>query len=556
MDNPRRSRTARGPKFPHTAIIRAPGLFCMQYGLQELSESLDVPVGTLRDWIAAGLPHQQDRTGAKRIWIVGTDLADWMTAIRHARSKHGRRMADDEAYCMKCRRRVEMLGPFRDQLDGERLDRAGHCTQCGSEIHRSFAHKDGQPVLKSAPVTASPSERVQGRRPVSRENFLLVEAYLQQRLSSNYSPKTCSRYASYLRHLLLWVGEHPLCAAHTREPDFFEYLEIARQDGSAGPLAHATQKKIIGLAHEFFLWLKTEHPRQTRRLPIAWIHRIRSSRSKSLGPRPSGAAAVATATASERAAVTEAEIQAIAQLIIPQEELTLRRDQAAACFLYASGMRAGAFSTMPIAAFDLATLKVAQLSSLGVETKNGKNAVTTLLPIPALMGVIRRWDEFVRGQLPEHAMWFTPIRGHWGNLQLTADKPGRSRHTQLRKALRNVYAHAGLPYRHPHAHRHGHATFGLQHSSSLADYKAVSQNLMHADLFTTDRTYAVFASEDVHHRIHDLLNPARISTSNGRAAEEHPAGGELANAQVMAQLALLGKELQEIKHHMRLGDQG
>jgi len=137
--------------------------------------------------------------------------------------------------------------------------------------------------------------------------------------------------------------------------------------------------------------------------------------------------------------------------------------------------------------------------------------VISLLPLPELIRVIRSWDQFVRSSLPLTAAWFAPVRNDWGVKRLSPEPPAESRQHQLLKGLRRLCARAGSPYYHPHAHRHGQATWGLPQAQSLGDDKAISQNLMHGDLFTTDRTYSLFTSEDVHPRIQALgaTAPAR-----------------------------------------------
>ena len=67
-------------------------------------------------------------------------------------------------------------------------------------------------------------------------------------------------------------------------------------------------------------------------------------------------------------------------------------------------MWAGAFSTLPIAAVDLPNQTIKQLTSLGVETKNGKSATTYLLDIPELLAIVEQWDSFIRTQLALTAM--------------------------------------------------------------------------------------------------------------------------------------------------------
>ena len=58
------------------------------------------------------------------------------------------------------------------------------------------------------------------------------------------------------------------------------------------------------------------------------------------------------------------------------ERLLEQRDQAAAAFLFLSGMRIDAFVSLPIRGVDLVRMRVQQLPKLGVRTKNNKAAIT------------------------------------------------------------------------------------------------------------------------------------------------------------------------------------
>ncbi len=73
----------------------------------------------------------------------------------------------------------------------------------------------------------------------------------------------------------------------------------------------------------------------------------------------------------------------------------------------------------------------------------------------------------------------------WGEQKLSSAEPGQHRSQALNKRLRVLYQAAGLPYKSAHKFRHGHAVYGLQHAKMMADYKAVSMNLMHANLQVT-----------------------------------------------------------------------
>ena len=65
-------------------------------------------------------------------------------------------------------------------------------------------------------------------------------------------------------------------------------------------------------------------------------------------------------------------------------------------FWFLSGIRIGAFVSLPLAAIDIDNLKIKQWPKLGVRTKFKKHATTFLLNIPELPGVVLGWDQEVR----------------------------------------------------------------------------------------------------------------------------------------------------------------
>jgi len=169
--------------------------------------------------------------------------------------------------------------------------------------------------------------------------------------------------------------------------------------------------------------------------------------------------------------------------------------------LFLSGARASAVATLPISAVDIPGKSLRQWPELGVATKNGKRATTFLLPIPELLSIAKTWDDVVRSKLPSTAPWYAPISVHWGGQSLDESEPGKNRHQALDKRLRKLFNLAGLPYKSAHKFRHGHAVYGLQHAQTMADYKAVSMNLMHEDIKITDEIYTPILSNEVQLRI-------------------------------------------------------
>ena len=131
-----RSDGTRGTiKLPHVVIVRAPGLLPMQYTLTELGDELEIPGRTLREWLARGLPHTRDARG--HIWIEGRQFAAWVRAVQQARLE--RKLGEGQAYCVKCRRPVELRNPTSVRR-GKQFLLSGICPDCGNSIYRGSRH--------------------------------------------------------------------------------------------------------------------------------------------------------------------------------------------------------------------------------------------------------------------------------------------------------------------------------------------------------------------------------------------------------------------------------
>ncbi len=180
------------------------------------------------------------------------------------------------------------------------------------------------------------------------------------------------------------------------------------------------------------------------------------------------------------------------------ESLVFQRDLAAVCFAFLSGARAGAIASAPINSIHLAEMMFLQDTELGVATKNSKSAHTFLLPIPELVAIVKRWDDKVRANLPETALWYAPLEAHWGESNFTNNVAGENRANALNKRFGVVYEKAGMGelYKSPHKFRHGFAIYGLSKCKDMSSYQAVSRNLMHSSLAITDKIYAVIEEKE------------------------------------------------------------
>lgn len=310
------------------------------------------------------------------------------------------------------------------------------------------------------------------------------------------SKVSADRYWFYLRHLLLWADDRPFFKLIDFRPTFPVYL--AGGGKNIIVLERTTQKKILGLAKRFLKWAKS-NSKDCSNLPLEWIETLRLR--KCLQPER------------ENIYVSLDEVKKLLDCPESENDLALKRDKAAAAFLFLSGMRASAFASLPISSIDLEKLTIRQWPELGVQTKNGKKATTFLFEIPELLSVIYRWDNIVRSELPDDAIWYAPIDHSWGEQRLSMKQPGKNRVQALGKRLRKLYSLAGLEYKSPHKFRHGNAVYGLLNSKNMADYKAVSTNLMHSDLKTTDEIYAPLDNSEVKNRITNLTSQSKVEST-------------------------------------------
>ncbi len=119
------------PKFSHSVIVRAPRLLNMYYPAPVLEQELGLPARTLRDWARRRMPHRRDDRG--HILIHGTDFGIW---VEHTRRSQRQPLADDEAFCLKCKQAVTIQHPRRTtHKSGVQLLK-GKCPTCGTTVNR------------------------------------------------------------------------------------------------------------------------------------------------------------------------------------------------------------------------------------------------------------------------------------------------------------------------------------------------------------------------------------------------------------------------------------
>jgi site-specific recombinase XerD len=320
---------------------------------------------------------------------------------------------------------------------------------------------------------------------IERQNYHDVRDYLAfSRDTEQLNPRTIETRRWGLYRLLSWADATPFGRAPDVRPTFPRWL--LEHEPDAQP---ATLDRLCGVARLFFTWARDEYPRRYQACGASWRASLKM-------------ADIRKADAREHETFTLEEVREIMQLT--PRSLGEERDRAAVAFLFLSGMRVTAFSTLPVKAVDLATRQVKQWPSMGVLTKLGKAATTVLLPIPDLLAVVQAWDDRVRPLGPE-ALWYPPLAPRGVSLEaVPAAEASDRRRGLVGKAIRQLCNRAGVTYHSPHKLRHGHAVFALEQARDIADLKAISMNLMHNSVSTTDAIYGGLSTRDTATRIGNL----------------------------------------------------
>ncbi|NJM42598.1 MAG: hypothetical protein HC853_18575 [Anaerolineae bacterium] len=176
----------------------------------------------------------------------------------------------------------------------------------------------------------------------------------------------------------------------------------------------------------------------------------------------------------------------VAQLEVADDDLWLRRAQAAFCLQAASAARAHALVTLPLKAIDLDGLWVRQDPSLGVWTKNDARATTCLIDMPQLLIPVRNWYTFLMQRVGSSALFFNPLNRADGGLVPTQKLAGDNRVNALIDDYQALCPIAGIPYRGTHGLRRFHIGFILMRCKDVGDFQVFSHNVMHKRLSTTE----------------------------------------------------------------------
>jgi len=338
---------------------------------------------------------------------------------------------------------------------------------------------------------------------IYRENWKLVKEYLKYRLEVDHISKESQRLEeTRLRHLLEWAYDRPFYNISKLRPGFPEYILTARMDGKSGLLSPVYVKKVIRSVYCFLKWVNI-HKKGYSRIDQIYLDTLKPPRM--------------VIEYKEHEAVTIEEIKEIAKA--PVNTIGEKRIRASAIFWFLSGIRIGAFVSLPLEAVDIDNQSVKQWPKLGVKTKFKKHATTYLLPIIELIEIVKEWDREVRMICGNEALWFAKVSPETGKIIPGAMNSGNHRASIATRDLKNWLNKVNLTYHSPHKFRHGNAVYSLKMAKNIAALKAISQNLMHSNISITDGVYGILSEKDTKEQILFLGNNNEERRNNNQELE-------------------------------------
>ena len=223
---------------------------------------------------------------------------------------------------------------------------------------------------------------------INRANYTLYRSYLAHlHDAGQHEPSSLQVKSWRLKWVLRWLDAVPIERAPRVKPALPRFLADAKKQPGYN-------SRVLVDARLFFRWLRSAHANRAQTITDAWIDSLKPVKS--------------TRPAAEHQAVTLDMVRAILALPRAADDLLLWRDQAACAMLFLSGMRVGAFVTLPISCVDLSTRTIIQDPERGVRTKNRKASVSHLLEIPDLLAVVTAWDAHIRRAAPT-GTWYVIV---------------------------------------------------------------------------------------------------------------------------------------------------
>ena len=319
---------------------------------------------------------------------------------------------------------------------------------------------------------------------IKRKYFAyLKEAKRHSEPTVDAAAKALSRFEEYTRY-------RDFKAFHSEQAIAFK-RHLAEQTGqrSGEKLSKATLHATLTQLKQFFFWLAGQ-PGYRARLQYSDADYFNLSEKETR---------IATAQR-ERKAPTLQQVKHVIQTMPGGNEIE-RRNRALVAFTLLTGARDSAIASMKLKHVNLKEGYVQQ-DAREVKTKFSKTFTTYFFPVSdGIREIVADWVRFLR----EEKLWgnddplFPATRivvGQTHQFEAAGlERAHWSSADPIRKAFRDAFECAGLPYFNPHSIRKTLAQLGEQLCKTPEEFKAWSQNLGHEQVLTTFMSYGSVATE-------------------------------------------------------------
>ena len=328
---------------------------------------------------------------------------------------------------------------------------------------------------------------------ISRNNKKIVDKFLEEKEGEDLCNETIKVLRDHLLLLLEFSGDTDFKNLPEKYAgkDFKEYLRSldARRDFRKKALSSEYRRKALGTSRAFFTWLQDEKGFR-RTITNKWIKTFHTNyRWKT------------DTSDDDQVMFTLDEARRIAEA--PVRTINEERTRAACIFLFLTGMRIGAFVTLPLKAVNIVRLVVIQDPELGVHTKLGKYGKTKLARISDLLNIVEAWDRKVRTIFSPDGLWFAPISPMTGLLDPSVPV-GENRAKGFRNDLLDFLQKANIEYKSPHKFRHGYIRMMRDHATDVSDLEALAGNTLQT--LGTMLEYGRMSEKQRYQRLDDMSN--------------------------------------------------
>ena len=367
---------------------------------------------------------------------------------------------------------------------------------------------------------------------INRQNKKLTNQYLHEILNDNdIGHKTFKVKKTRLTQFLTFADKIVFkdLPDKANGKNFKNYLksEKARRDNKSKPLSSEYLRQVSSTTRLFLEWLQ-DQPGYGK-ITNKWVRSFSTHRRDTQSSTPDG----------YRIYFSIDEIEKIAKT--PVFTLNQERTKAAIIFLFLTGMRIGAFVTLPIRAVDISQRIVFKYPELGVETKFNAKGKARIANIPFLLKIVGTWDQKVRSIFPPDGKWFAPISPQTGLLDPNVPT-GKQRDKGFRDDLEAFLKNAGVDYKSPHKLRHGFIRYGRDHAKhDMRSLEAIAHNT--GQTLATMLKYGKLSEEDAFREFDDIYSALPSHTPNLKTHQQE-------KASVTKQLEQIEQVLQAIKEEL------